>query len=322
MVTGGAGFLGSHLCERLLAGGDEVVCVDDFSTGRAENIAHLLDLPGFRFQLQDVTQGLDVPGPVDAVYHLASPASPADYLRLPLETLLVGSYGTRNALELARRSGAGFLLTSTSEVYGSPQVHPQPESYWGNVNPIGPRSVYDEAKRFGEAITMAYRRTHGVRTTIVRLFNTYGPRLRADDGRAVPAFITQALEGRDLTVTGDGGQTRSLCYVDDLVEGLVLAMGSGHSGPINLGNPTEVTMGELALAIRDLCGSSSRLTFVARPQDDPQQRRPDIRAAREELGWAPRTSLEDGLRRTIAWFRDTADAGLPAHRGEAATALA
>ncbi|MCY0942950.1 UDP-glucuronic acid decarboxylase family protein [Streptomyces antarcticus] len=323
MVTGGAGFVGSHLCERLLAEGHRVVCVDNFSTGRAENIAHLLDHPGFRFSLQDVTEGLNVPGRVDAVYHLASPASPADYLRLPVETLLVGSYGTRNALELARRDGARFLLTSTSEVYGSPQVHPQPESYWGNVNPVGPRSVYDEAKRFGEAITMAYHRTHGVRTTIVRIFNTYGPRMRADDGRAVPAFVTQALAGEPLTVTGDGGQTRSMCYVDDLVDGLRRALDSGHAGPVNLGNPVEVTMRELALTVSDLCGSASELTLVPRPQDDPQQRRPDITAAREELGWVPRTSLEDGLRRTVAWFRDSAaDTGLPADHEEAASALA
>ncbi|MFE3788242.1 UDP-glucuronic acid decarboxylase family protein [Streptomyces goshikiensis] len=322
VVTGGAGFVGSHLCERLLAEGQEVVCVDNLSTGRAENITHLLDHPGFRFLLLDVTEGLDVPGRVDAVYHLASPASPADYLRLPLETLLVGSYGTRNALELARRHDAGFLLTSTSEVYGSPEVHPQPESYWGNVNPIGPRSVYDEAKRFGEAITMAYRRTHGVRTTIVRLFNTYGPRLRSDDGRAVPAFITQALAGRALTVTGDGSQTRSLCYVDDTVDGIVRALASGHSGPLNLGNPVEVTMRELALTVRGLCGSSSELTLIPRPQDDPQLRRPDITAAVRELGWEPHTALDEGLRRTIAHFREGAGSGLPVHHEEAAPALA
>ena len=309
VVTGGAGFVGSHLCERLLARGDEVVCVDDLSTGRAANVAHLLDHPGFRFVHQDVTEGLEVSGRVDAVYHLASPASPLDYLRLPVETLLVGSYGTRNALELARRHGAAFLLTSTSEVYGDPQVHPQPESYWGNVNPVGPRSVYDEAKRFGEALTMAYRRTRGVRTTIVRIFNTYGPRMRADDGRAVPAFVTQSLAGLPLTVTGDGSQTRSLCYVDDLVTGLVRALEAGVPGPVNLGNPEEVTMRRLALAIRGICGSSSPLTFVPRPQDDPRQRRPDIAAARRELGWAPGTPLADGLARTVAWFRDASAPG-------------
>ncbi|MEU2056762.1 UDP-glucuronic acid decarboxylase family protein [Streptomyces bungoensis] len=309
VVTGGAGFVGSHLCERLLSRGDEVVCVDDLSTGRAANIAHLLDDPRFRFLHQDVTEGLEVSGPIGAVYHLASPASPRDYLRLPVETLLVGSYGTRNALELARRHGARFLLTSTSEVYGDPQVHPQPESYWGNVNPVGPRSVYDEAKRFGEALTMAYRRTHGVRTTIVRIFNTYGPRMRADDGRAVPAFVTQALAGLPLTVTGDGSQTRSLCYVDDLVTGLVGALEAGVTGPVNLGNPEEVTMRRLALAIRDVCGSSSRLTFVPRPQDDPRLRRPDISAARDELGWAPRTPLAEGLARTVAWFRNASAPG-------------
>ncbi|MEU1228944.1 UDP-glucuronic acid decarboxylase family protein [Streptomyces sp. NPDC005828] len=306
VVTGGAGFVGSHLCERLLAQENEVVCVDDLSTGRAENIAPLLDHPRFRFLHQDVTEGLEIPGRVDAVYHLASPASPRDYLRLPVETLLVGSYGTRNALELARRDGAAFLLTSTSEVYGDPQVHPQPESYWGNVNPIGPRSVYDEAKRFGEALTAAYRRTHGVRATIVRIFNTYGPRMRADDGRAVPAFVTQALDGLPLTVTGDGKQTRSLCYVDDLVDGLVSALESGVPGPVNLGNPEEVTVRELALAVREVCGSASPLTFVPRPEDDPQLRRPDISTARRELGWEPRTPLAQGLDRTVAWFRDAA----------------
>ncbi|MFJ3906193.1 UDP-glucuronic acid decarboxylase family protein [Streptomyces sp. NPDC090025] len=306
VVTGGAGFVGSHLCERLLTQGHRVVCVDDLSTGRAENIAHLLDHPRFSYVHQDVTQGLEISGRVDAVYHLASPASPRDYLRLPVETLLVGSYGTRNALELARRDRAAFLLTSTSEVYGDPQVHPQPESYWGHVNPVGPRSVYDEAKRFGEALTMAYRRTYGVRTTIVRIFNTYGPRMRADDGRAVPAFVTQALAGLPLTVTGDGTQTRSLCYVDDLVAGLTTALETGVPGPVNLGNPEEVTVRELALAVREVCGSASPLTFLPRPEDDPRQRRPDISAARRELGWAPRTPLTEGLARTVAWFRATA----------------
>ncbi|MCZ0983678.1 SDR family oxidoreductase [Streptomyces diastatochromogenes] len=309
VVTGGAGFVGSHLCERLLAQGDEVVCVDDLSTGRAENIAHLLDHARFRFVHQDVTEGLEIPGRVDAVYHLASPASPLDYLRLPVETLLVGSYGTRHALELARRDGAAFLLTSTSEVYGDPQVHPQPEGYWGNVNPVGPRSVYDEAKRFGEALTAAYRRTYGVRTTIVRIFNTYGPRMRADDGRAVPAFFTQALAGLPLTVTGDGSQTRSLCYVDDLVEGLVTALEAGVPGPVNLGNPEEVTVRELALAVREVCASASPLTFVPRPEDDPSLRRPDVSAARRDLGWAPRTPLAEGLARTVGWFRDASPLG-------------
>ncbi|MFD7703706.1 UDP-glucuronic acid decarboxylase family protein [Streptomyces caelestis] len=311
VVTGGAGFVGSHLCERLLAQGHEVCCVDDLSTGRAGNVAHLLDEPRFRFLHRDVTECLDVAGRVDAVYHLASPASPRDYLRLPVETLLVGSYGTRNALELARRHDAAFLLASTSEVYGDPQVHPQPEGYWGNVNPVGPRSVYDEAKRFGEALTTAYRRTHGVRTTIVRIFNTYGPRMRADDGRAVPAFVTQALAGLPLTVTGDGSQTRSLCYVDDLVTGLVAALEAGVPGPVNLGNPEEVTMRRLALAVREVCGSSSPVTFVPRPQDDPRLRRPDVSAARRELGWTPRTGLSEGLARTVAWFRDASapDAG-------------
>ncbi|WP_407077606.1 UDP-glucuronic acid decarboxylase family protein [Streptomyces sp. SCSIO 30461] len=304
VVTGGAGFVGSHLSERLLSRGDDVLCVDNLSTGHAKNIASLLDHAGFHFVRQDVSVGLEITGRVDVVCHLASPASPRDYLRLPVETLLVGSYGTRNALELARRHDAAFLLTSTSEVYGDPRVHPQPESYWGNVNPVGVRSVYDEAKRFSEAMTMAYRRTHGVRTTIVRIFNAYGPRM-GDDGRAVPTFVTQALAGLPLTVTGDGSQTRSLCYVDDLVTGLVLALKAGVSGPVNLGNPEEVTVRRLALAIREICGSSSPLTYVPRPPDDPQQRRPDISAARRDLGWAPRTPLTDGLARTVSWFRNT-----------------
>jgi dTDP-glucose 4,6-dehydratase len=241
--------------------------VDDLSTGRAENIAHLLDHARFCFVHQDVTEGLEIPGRVDAVYHLASPASPLNYLRLPVKTLLVGSYGTRNALGPARRDDASFLLTSTSEVYGDPQVHPQPESYWGNDNPIGPRSVYDAAKRFGEALTAVYRRTHGVRTTIVRIFNTYGPWMRADDGRAVPAFFTQALAGLPPTVAGDGSQSHSLCYVDDLVEGLVSALEAGLPGPVDLGNPEEVTVRELALAVREVCASTSVLTFVPRPED-------------------------------------------------------
>ncbi|MCX5205048.1 SDR family oxidoreductase [Streptomyces sp. NBC_00237] len=316
VVTGGAGFVGSHLCERLVALGHDVVCVDNFATGRRENVAHLLDGPRFSLVVQDVSEGLEVPGEVDALFHLASPASPADYLRLPVETLKVGSLGTLNALELARTTGARFLVSSTSEVYGDPEVHPQPEGYWGNVNPIGPRSVYDEAKRFGEAATMAYRRTYGVATTIVRIFNTYGPRMRADDGRAVPAFITQALAGEPLTVTGDGAQTRSLCYVDDLVEGLITALEQGHPGPVNLGNPEEVTMRQLALTVRDACDSESPLSFVPRPEDDPQVRRPDISRATAELGWAPRTELREGLRRTVAWFRPTAADGSTAHRPE------
>ncbi|GAA3492882.1 UDP-glucuronic acid decarboxylase family protein [Streptomyces cremeus] len=305
VVTGGAGFVGSHLCERLVTLGHDVVCVDNFATGRRENVARLLRGPRFHLIEQDVSEALEVDGEIDALFHLASPASPADYLRLPVETLKVGSLGTLNALELARAKGARFLISSTSEVYGDPEVHPQPEGYWGNVNPIGPRSVYDEAKRFGEAATMAYRRTYGVATTIVRIFNTYGPRMRRDDGRAVPAFITQALAGDPMTVTGDGGQTRSLCYVDDLVEGLVTALEQSHPGPVNLGNPHEVSMRRLALVVKEICESTSPLSFVPRPEDDPQVRRPDIARATAELGWSPRTELAEGLRRTVAWFRLT-----------------
>jgi dTDP-glucose 4,6-dehydratase len=300
VVTGGAGFIGSHLCERLLASGADVVCADNLLTSSPHNIEQLMLHPGFEFTYEDVSQGLDVPGPVDAVFHLASPASPVDYLRLPLETLRVGSAGTWNALELAVAKGARFLLASTSESYGDPLIHPQPEDYWGNVNPVGPRSVYDEAKRFGEALTMAYRRSRGLDAKIVRIFNTFGPRMRLDDGRAIPTFVRQALEGQPLTVTGDGTQTRSLCYVDDLVSGLLRMMHSDQGGPVNLGNPHEVSMLDLARWIIELTGSPSAIRLVPRPQDDPERRRPDITTARERLGWQPRVPVEHGLRETIA----------------------
>jgi dTDP-glucose 4,6-dehydratase len=302
VVTGGAGFLGSHLCERLLTDGWDVVCLDNFVTGTAANVAHLAG-PGFELRRADVTEPLDVPGPVAAVLHFASPASPADYLRLPIETLQVGSAGTFQALALAREKGARFLLASTSETYGDPQVHPQAETYWGHVNPVGPRGVYDEAKRFAEAATMAFRRSHGLDTGIVRIFNTHGPRMRPDDGRAVPAFVTQALAGRPLTVAGDGRQTRSIVYVDDLVTGVMRMLGSGHPGPVNLGNPHEVSVLDLALTVARLCRSTSEVTFVPRPEDDPLVRRPDISLARSVLGWEPEVGLEEGLTRTIAWFQ-------------------
>jgi dTDP-glucose 4,6-dehydratase len=303
VVTGGAGFVGSHLCERLLHAGHDVVCVDNFMTSSADNIEHLMGERHFRFCRWDVTQGLDVPGPVDAVLHLASPASPADYLRLPLETLRVGSVGTWHALDLAAAKQARFLLTSTSESYGDPLIHPQSEDYWGHVNPVGPRSVYDEAKRFGEALTMAYRRSRGVDAKIVRIFNTFGPRMRLDDGRAIPTFIRQALRGESITVTGDGSQTRSLCYVDDVVDGLMRMLASSHGGPVNLGNPHEVSMLELAQWISKLTRSGSDVTLIPRPEDDPKMRRPDITLARDLLGWEPTTPVERGLCDTITDFR-------------------
>ncbi|MBT2479734.1 NAD-dependent epimerase/dehydratase family protein [Streptomyces sp. ISL-94] len=307
VVTGGAGFVGSHLCSALTAAGTAVTCVDDFSTGRLENVAHLADRPGFTLQEANVSRPFTVERPPDLVLHLASPASPADYLRLPVHTLEAGSLGTRNALDLARRSGARFLLASTSEVYGDPQEHPQNERYWGHVNPVGPRSVYDEAKRFGEALTTAHGSTLGTHTCVVRLFNTYGPRMRGYDGRAVPTFIRQALAGAPLTVTGDGLQTRSLCYVDDTVSGILRAAGHGMPGPVNIGNPAELTMLELARWIIELTGSHSEITFVERPTDDPAVRCPDITLARDKLGWEPLVTAEEGLRRTIDWFRAHAD---------------
>jgi len=303
VVTGGAGFLGSHLCERLLAEGYQVVALDNFLTGTPENVAHLLERDGFSLRRCDVTDYIHVPGRVDAVLHFASPASPIDYLQLPIETMKVGSLGTLHALGLAKEKGARFLLASTSETYGDPQVHPQPEDYWGHVNPVGPRGVYDEAKRFAEALTMAYRRAHDVDTGIIRIFNCCGPRMRPHDGRAIPAFISQALRGEPITVAGDGLQTRSIIYVDDLIEGITRLLHSDHSGPMNIGNPYETTVLHLAETIRDLTGSSSEITFIPRPEDDPTVRHPDITLARTELGWEPAVALAEGLERTITWFR-------------------
>ncbi len=307
VVTGGAGFLGSHLCERLLLEGYSVLCLDDLSTGSAANVAHLTEVGPFRLIRADVTDFVHVVGDVDAVLHFASPASPIDYLRMPIETLKVGSIGTLHTLGLAREKKARYLLASTSEAYGDPQVHPQPESYWGHVNPVGPRGVYDEAKRFAEAMTMAYRRAQGVDTAIVRIFNTHGPRMRPGDGRAVPTFIRQALAGEPLTVAGVGSQTRSFQYVDDLVEGCLRLLRSTLPGPVNIGNPYEVSIDELAVLIRDLAGSSSAIRYIPRPEDDPTVRQPDITLARRSLGWAPTIDLPDGLRRTIEWFRARLD---------------
>ena len=303
VVTGAAGFLGSHLCDRLLARGDEVVGVDDLSTGRLDNLDQARSSGAFDFVHQDVCEPIAVDGHVDAVVHMASPASPPEYLRLPIETLRVGSRGTEMAVDLALRSGARFVVSSTSEVYGEPLVHPQPESYWGNVNPIGPRSVYDEAKRFMEALTVAHARTTGLRAGIARIFNTYGPRLRPSDGRVVSNFVVQALAGEPLTVYGDGSQTRSFCYVDDLVDGLVRLVDADVLGPVNLGNPAEVTVAELARRIIELTGSTSEIEQRPLPADDPTRRRPDIGRAAELLGWSPTVTLADGLRKTIEWYR-------------------
>ncbi|MFC6089992.1 UDP-glucuronic acid decarboxylase family protein [Saccharothrix lopnurensis] len=296
VVTGGAGFLGSHVCEALLAGGARVVCVDDFRTGSPANLP---EDPGLDVVVADVCDPLDVPGPVDLVLHLACPASPVDYLRMPVETLRTGALGTQHALDLARANGARVVVASTSEVYGDPLEHPQRETYWGNVNPIGPRSVYDEAKRYGEALTCAYAREYGVDAGIVRIFNTYGSRMRPDDGRMVPTFLRQALAGEPLTVHGDGRQTRSLCHVDDLVRGLLAMAGSDHLGPVNLGNPEEVTVLEVARRIVEFTGSASRVEHVGAMTDDPRRRRPDISRARELLGWEPRIALAEGLRRSF-----------------------
>jgi dTDP-glucose 4,6-dehydratase len=304
IVTGGAGFLGSHLSDRLLAEGYSVVAVDNLITGSLDNIAHLRDNPKFEYVEQDIIQPYTIAGDVDVIYQFASPASPVDYLELPLETLLVGSAGTHNTLELARQKGARFLMASTSEVYGDPTVHPQPEEYWGNVNPHGTRAVYDEAKRYSEAVTFAYRRKFGLDAKIVRIFNTYGPRMRLKDGRVVPAFISQALRGEPLTIFGDGKQTRSFCYVSDLIDGIFKLSMSEQSGPINVGNPTERTMLQFAEEILKATGSDSEITYVPLPTaDDPKQRRPDITKARTLLGWEPRVALADGLQETIAYFK-------------------
>ncbi|TDC03718.1 SDR family oxidoreductase [Nonomuraea longispora] len=302
LVTGGAGFLGSYLCERLLDEGAEVVCMDSFLTGGPRNVEHLMDRPEFRLIECDLTGYVHVPDRLDLVLHFASAASPADYLRYPIETLRVGSAGTLHALGLAREKSARFVLASTSEVYGDPLEHPQRETYWGNVNPVGPRSVYDEAKRFAESLTTAYRHSRGTDTGIVRIFNTYGPRMRPFDGRAIPTFIRQALKGEPLTITGDGSQTRSVCYVDDTVSGILAMARSDFAGPVNIGNPDELTMLELATMIKELTGSSSEIVFIDRPADDPKVRRPDTSLAAERLGWQAQVPAAEGLRRTIAWF--------------------
>ena len=303
VVTGGAGFLGSHLCERLLAAGNRVVCVDNLITGKRRNMAHIENDPSFSFLEHDVSQPFEIEGPVDFVLHFASPASPIDYLELPIQTLKVGSLGTHNTLGLARAKGARYLLASTSEVYGDPLVHPQPESYWGNVNPVGPRGVYDEAKRFAEAMAMAYHRVHGLDIRIVRIFNTYGPRMRPRDGRVVPAFIQQALTGEPLTIFGDGSQTRSFCFVDDLVEGILRLLASDVETPCNIGNPHEMSIREFADVIVRLTGSRSEISFHPLPVDDPKTRQPDITLAKERLDWEPRVPLEDGLAKTVEYFR-------------------
>ena len=306
VITGGAGFIGSHLCDRFVADGSAVVCVDNLLTGSIANVSHLASNARFEFSEQNVSDGIHVDGPVDAVLHFASPASPMDYLRLPIQTLKVGALGTHSALGLAKAKSARFLLASTSEVYGDPLVHPQTEEYWGNVNPIGPRGVYDEAKRFAEAITMAYHRAHGLETRIVRIFNTIGERMRPNDGRAVPAFAMQALRGEPLTVFGDGSQTRSVGYVGDLVEGIVRLLESDHSDPVNIGNPHEVSVLELAKMVARIAGrQDSEIVFMDRPEDDPMVRQPNIARARELLGWEPKVPLEEALERTIAYFRTT-----------------
>ena len=312
VVSGAAGFIGSHMCDRLLADGHSLVALDNFLTGNRRNLAHLEGQPRFRFLERDITQPFSIEGPVDGVVHMASPASPKDYLEHPIETLDVGSIGTRRMLELAREKRARYLVTSTSECYGDPLVHPQVETYWGNVNPVGPRSCYDESKRFTEALTMAYHRKHGVRTNIARIFNTYGPRMKLDDGRVVPAFLDQALRGQPLTVFGDGSQTRSFCYVSDMVEGLCRLMLSEERYPVNLGNPSEMTILEFAERIRRMTGSQPEIVFQPLPEDDPKQRRPDIGKARALLGWEPRVPLEEGLRLTVEYFRGLQERDLKA----------
>jgi dTDP-glucose 4,6-dehydratase len=307
VITGGAGFVGSHLCERFLAEGHEVICIDNLLTGHLRNIEHLGANPRFSFRRHNVSEPILIDGPVENVLHFASPASPADYLAHPIPTLKVGSLGTHNALGLAKAKDARFLLASTSEVYGDPDVHPQREDYWGHVNPVGPRGCYDEAKRFAEAITMAYHRFHGVKTRIVRIFNTYGPRMRLNDGRVLPAFMGQVLRGEPLTVFGQGDQTRSFCYVTDLVDGIFRLLHADHSGPVNLGNPSEITVLELAREILAMVpGTRSTIEFRELPQDDPRRRRPDIGLARKLLGWAPTVDRGEGLRKTLEYFRSVA----------------
>jgi len=303
VVTGGAGFLGSHLCDRLLAEGCSVIAIDNLITGDIKNIAHLIGHPDFRFVHHDVTEYIFLDGRVDYILHFASPASPIDYLKLPIQTLKVGSLGTHKALGLAKHKGARFLLASTSEVYGDPLIHPQPESYWGNVNPVGLRGVYDEAKRFAEAITMAYHRYHGVDTRIVRIFNTYGPRMRLHDGRAIPTFISQALRGEDVTVFGNGTQTRSVCYVDDMIDGIYRLLLSDKTDPVNIGSQEELSMLDLAREIIKLTGSKGKVTFADLPEDDPKVRQPDTTTAREVLHWSPKVNRSEGLLKTIAYFK-------------------
>ncbi len=303
VVTGGAGFLGSHLCDRLLAEGFKVICVDNLITGNTNNIAHLIGNDDFKFVKHDITNYIYLPGRIDYILHFASPASPIDYLKLPIQTLKVGSLGTHKALGLAKEKKARFLLASTSEVYGDPSVHPQNEDYWGNVNPIGPRGVYDEAKRFAEAITMAYQRYHGVETRIVRIFNTYGPRMRLDDGRALPAFVGQALRGEDLTVFGDGSQTRSFCFVTDLVEGIFKLLMSNEKEPVNIGNPAEITIKQFAEEVLNLIDTKSKIIYKDLPEDDPKIRQPDISKAKERLGWRPKIDRKEGLKKTIDYFK-------------------
>lgn len=304
VITGGAGFLGSHLCDYFIEKGYKVVCVDNIVTGARKNIEHLRENPNFEYMQSDVSKSLEVEGEVYAVLHFASPASPVDYLKLPIQTLEVGSFGTRNALDLAKSKNARFFMASTSEVYGDPEVNPQPETYWGNVNPVGPRCVYDEAKRYSEALTMAYHREYGMDTKIARIFNTYGPRMRADDGRVVPNFINQALEGKPLTIYGDGKQTRSFCYVADLVEGLYKLLMSDENLPVNIGNPAETTVLEFANTVIRLTDSKSDIVYKPLPEDDPKKRRPDITKAKRVLGWEPKVSLDEGLRKTIDWFKE------------------
>jgi dTDP-glucose 4,6-dehydratase len=313
LVTGGAGFLGSHLCDRLVKEGHQVVCMDNLVTGSPENVAHLIDLgqEQFRFVKYDVTDYIHVPGDLDYILHFASPASPSDYLRLPIQTLKVGALGTHKALGLAKAKGARLLLASTSEVYGDPQIHPQPEDYWGNVNPVGQRGVYDEAKRFAEALTMAYHRYHGVETRIVRIFNTYGPRMRIGDGRALPTFMEQALKGEPLTVYGDGSQTRSFCYVDDTVEGIYRLLMSDETRPVNIGSTDEISIRTFAEEIIELTDSGSEIVFEDLPQDDPQVRQPDVSRAREALDWKPTVPRKEGLRQTLDYFREHIDPDAP-----------